>query len=106
MITIKFIDCNGEHHEVEADAEASLMQTALDNGVEGIIGDCGGCLSCATCHCYLDDQGLATAPPIEDAEEQMLDAVLERSEKSRLGCQVAITEAMNGMTVTVPESQF
>lgn len=106
MTNIKFIDSNGDHHEVEALDGASIMETAVDNGIEGIIGDCGGLLSCATCHCYLDDKALEVAPPISEDEEYMLDTVLERTEKSRLGCQVALTEEMDGITVTVPESQY
>lgn len=106
MTSVKFIDSNGEHHEVDVDAGTSVMEAAVDNGIEGILGDCGGSLSCATCHCYLDDEAVKHAPSISEAEDQMLETVLERTEKSRLGCQVPLTEEMDGITVTLPESQF
>lgn len=106
MTNIKFIDSNGDHHEVEALDGASIMETAVDNGIEGILGDCGGLLSCATCHCYLDDQALEVVPPISEDEEYMLETVLERKQQSRLGCQIALTEEMDGVTITLPESQY
>lgn len=106
MTNVKFIDPNGDLHELEVDAGTSIMEAAVENDIEGILGDCGGLLSCATCHCYLDEEGAKLAPAIEDAEELMLDSVLERKDSSRLGCQVKLTEELNGITVTIPESQF
>lgn len=106
MPNINFVDANGEQHTVDVLSGSNLMEAAVDNAIEGILGDCGGSLSCATCHCYLDDQGVKAADPVSDAEDDMLESVLERSDKSRLGCQVAVTDEMEGMTVTIPESQF
>lgn len=106
MPKINFIDANGEHHSIEVFSGSNIMEAAVDNAIEGILGDCGGSLSCATCHCYLDDQGVKVAPSLSDAEEDMLESVLERNDKSRLGCQVTVTDEMEGMTVTIPESQF
>lgn len=106
MPNINFIDSNGEHHSVDVSNGSNIMEAALDNSIEGILGDCGGVLSCATCHCYLDENGVKLAPAVSDSEEMMLDSVLERSDKSRLGCQVALTNEMEGITITIPESQF
>lgn len=106
MPNVNFIDSNGEHHVVEVFSGSNIMEAAVDNAIEGILGDCGGSLSCATCHCYLDDNGVKLAPPVSDAEEQMLESVLDRNDKSRLGCQVTITDEMEGITVTIPDSQY
>jgi len=102
MPNIKFVDANGEPHSVDVPSGSNIMEAAVDNAIEGILGDCGGALSCATCHCYLDDQGVKLAPPISEFEEHMLELVLDREAKSRLGCQVELTDEMDGITVTLP----
>lgn len=107
MPQITFIEHDGTRHDVEAVAGQSLMQTAVDNLVPGIIGECGGVCSCATCHVYLDSAWLASVAPISEGEDQLLDGIPDRQpEHSRLGCQLTVTENMEGMEVNLPEEQY
>ncbi len=106
MITITFIQPDGVEKVVEAEEGTSLMQLALDNGVDGVLGDCGGACSCATCHCYIDENYLSRMPAAEDVEMSLLEIANDPQENSRLGCQVTLTQELSGMIVKVPESQY
>lgn len=106
MPLITFINANGDAWEAEAQTGQSLMRAAVDNGIDGILAECGGACSCATCHCYIDSPWFEALPPKDSMESSMLDAVLEPRENSRLSCQVDVTEAMDGMTVHLPASQY
>jgi 2Fe-2S ferredoxin len=84
----------------------SLMQGATTNGVDGIVGECGGSCACATCHCYVDLARLQDLLPPSDNELGMLDNVVaERRPNSRLACQIKASAALQGLVVTLPESQ-
>jgi ferredoxin, 2Fe-2S len=106
MPTITFIEFNGTEHVVDAEPGRSLMQAAVDNGVPGIVADCGGCCSCGTCHCYVDDHAGSGIPAPESAEQSMLEGLLDPAENSRLACQITVTANMTGLTVRLPASQF
>ena len=106
MPKITYIENDGTEHVVEANVGDSLMMTALDNSVPGIDGDCGGECACGTCHMIVADEWFGNTGTVGDAEEQMLSMTPERARTSRLGCQVEITEAMDGMTVHLPEFQM
>lgn len=81
------------------------METAVRNGVNGIVAECGGSLSCATCHVYVDEEDLATLPPMEEMEDEMLWGTSEdRRDTSRLSCQVRIEEGAH-LHVTLPATQ-
>lgn len=82
------------------------MVAASNHGIEGIIGDCGGAMSCATCHVFVDSAFSDLLPPVNDTENQMLDytAVL-REPNSRLSCQIVMSDAIDGITVQIPETQ-
>ncbi len=84
------------------------MRGALYNGVEGIIGECGGGLSCATCHCYVDAAWTArVGGPSSPAERELLDgAAAEVRPESRLSCQIAMTAHLDGLVVRLPEKQY
>ena len=83
------------------------MEVAIDNDIDGIIGECGGCCSCATCHCYIDPAYKDKIPPRGDLETEMLEfASSEANDNSRLACQVEITDELDGMVVTLPETQL
>lgn len=106
MPTITYVEANGSATPVDIPEGWSLMQAATANGIEGILGECGGSCACATCHCYVDDQLLALLPPASDGELAMLDNVAcERRPNSRLACQIKATAAMEGATLTLPETQ-
>ena len=106
MPKIHFVTHDGNVIEVDAKAESSLMQAAVDNGIDAILGECGGVCSCATCHCYIDEAWSECVPAAEAMEQDMLDCVSHPQANSRLSCQIRITDAMEGMVVHLPESQY
>jgi len=98
---------DGEEHEVEVSAGRSVMLGATMNGVPGIDADCGGTLSCATCHVYVDLSWIDRLPPVDEVENDLLENVAsERCVNSRLSCQLVLTEALDGIVVDIPERQF
>jgi len=106
MPRVVFIDPAGEPRTVDVAPGTTLMTAAVKNGVDGIIGECGGVCMCATCHIYVREDFLDKLPPIKDTEEAVLDVTnAERLPNSRLSCQIKMTDALDGLTVTVPPSQ-
>jgi 2Fe-2S ferredoxin len=106
MPTITLIEYNGTSHSIEAEVGKSLMQNALDNGVPGIDADCGGACACGTCHVFVDSEWLSTSGEADSMEEAMLGMRPDRTELSRLSCQIKVTEQMDGMVVRLPEFQM
>ncbi|WP_317930822.1 2Fe-2S iron-sulfur cluster-binding protein [Halioxenophilus sp. WMMB6] len=106
MVTVKFVQPDGSDTVIEVPVGTTIMRAALDNGVEGIQGDCGGACSCATCHCYIDPEFFDKLPSAEDTEISMIEFAVEPRETSRLGCQIELTEALDGIVVHLPESQY
>ena len=106
MANITFLDAQGTATTLDVPEGWSLMQAATANGVDGIVGECGGSCACATCHCYLDDILMAVLAPAAEGELEMLENVAaERRPNSRLACQIKASAAMNGCTVTLPATQ-
>lgn len=105
MPSITFIQHDGTPHAVTAAVGQSLMQTALDNLVPGIDGDCGGECSCATCHLFVDPEWAELVGTAGTNEETLLDFAPERGPTSRLGCQVRVTDALDGLVVRLPQFQ-
>jgi Ferredoxin len=82
------------------------MQAAHDGGVDGIVGDCGGCLSCATCHVFVDPEYLDRLPGPSATENEMLDyAAAGRESNSRLSCQIFMSEQLEGVSVRIAYPQ-
>lgn len=106
MTRITFIEHNGTAHEVDANDGESIMQAALDNLIPGVIGDCGGCCTCATCHCFVDDAFVQGLPPVSVDEQSILDGLLDTQSNSRLSCQLKVGPELDGLTIRLPESQF
>ena len=106
MPTIRFIEHSGREHAVDAKTGQSVMQAAVDNMVPGIIADCGGTCSCATCQAYIDEPWLSKLPAMEEGEDGMLDGSSHRKENSRLSCQIVVTEELDGLVVRLPISQY
>ena len=93
--------------EVEVPIGTSLMRAAASNGITGIVGDCGGGLTCATCHVVVEDGFLEKAPPVSSNEDQMLDfTAMGRQPNSRLSCQLVMTEELDGIVVRVADPQL
>lgn len=105
MPTLTYIEHDGTTRSVEGAAGRTLMQLALDHGVTGILGDCGGACSCATCHGYIDERWTAALPPMSETESFMLEGVPERRNNSRLCCQIRLTEDLDGVVVRLPAEQ-
>jgi ferredoxin, 2Fe-2S len=105
MAKITFIDQSGTKREVEAKAGQSIMEVAVANMIPGIDADCGGACACATCHVYVDDAWAGKIKAKDDMEESMLDFAEDVREHSRLCCQILVTEDIDGIVVTTPESQ-
>lgn len=91
---------------VEIPAGHSLMEGAVNNDIAGILADCGGACSCATCHVLVDPAWVDVLPPREAMEEDMLEFAVEPGPTSRLSCQITITDALDGLIVTLPASQL
>jgi 2Fe-2S ferredoxin len=106
MAKITYIDAGGQSTSVALADGWSLMQGATTNGIEGIVGECGGSCACATCHCYVDETRLADLPAPSEIELAMLENVAaERRAGSRLACQIKASPALDGLIVYLPECQ-
>lgn len=108
MVNIKFIAHDGTETGIEVDqtGELNLMQAAVSNGVPGIDAECGGALSCATCHVHFEREWYNKLPEATAMEKDMLEFVIEPRDTSRLCCQIKVTEQLDGIVVYTPESQY
>ncbi|MDE0062271.1 MAG: 2Fe-2S iron-sulfur cluster-binding protein [Gammaproteobacteria bacterium] len=107
MINVTYVEFNGAEHEVEAKPGVSLMEAARSNNVPGILADCGGACACATCHVMVEPEWLGRLPSVSEEEDTMLEFGLEeRTEASRLSCQIQATAALDGIVLRLPESQY
>ena len=106
MPIVTFISADGSAQDIHTEGGVSLMEVAVNNGIEGIAAVCGGSCSCATCHCYIDDAWLSKIPVAEELENAMLESAMERKDNSRLSCQIVVTDELDGMVVRLPESQY
>jgi 2Fe-2S ferredoxin len=104
QITFKSVD--GSSTTVDAKPGDSLMRVAIDHGIDGIAAECGGCLSCATCHAYIDESWIGRIPEPSEEEKVMVDCAIDVRPTSRLTCQIVVTEAMQGLVVEIPASQY
>lgn len=106
MPTVYFIDADGNQFEAEAETGSNVMEAAVDNFIDGIVGECGGVLSCATCHCYVDEKWVNKLEPASEQEEDMIDMAVEPKDNSRLSCQIELTDELDGLVVHLPKAQF
>lgn len=105
MPTIHYTEHDGKTVDINAKAGDSVMETAVRNGVPGIVAECGGSLSCATCHVFVREDQLGNLPQMGEMEDEMLYGTsVDRKENSRLSCQIKVTEDMD-LNVTTPETQ-
>jgi len=106
MAKITYVEFDGRATTVDAPDGWSLMQAAISNNIHGIVGECGGSMACATCHCYVDEAWFSKLPPPEAGELDMLDmAAAEVKPNSRLSCQIKASPAIDGLLVRLPETQ-
>jgi len=99
-------DINGVTHKIEdAKPGESLMEVARENRIAGILGECGGGCSCATCHVYVDEDWMEKAGEPEPLEAAMLNLTFSlRRDNSRLSCQIFMDESLDGISVTAAPS--
>jgi 2Fe-2S ferredoxin len=106
MIKIHLVAPDGAETVLEARPGESLMQAAVAANVHGIEADCGGLLTCATCHVYVREPFAARLPPPQDDELGMLEFTASpRRSNSRLSCQIELSPALDGLTVDLPPAQ-
>ncbi len=106
MVSVTFIEHDGEQTEIDIEEGWTLMQAAVANGVDGMEAECGGACCCATCHCYIDEAFVdKLAEPAENEDGMLEEVVAERKPNSRLACQIKVTSDLEGMTVRLPEAQ-
>lgn len=92
---------------LEGKSGQSVMDVAVRSGVPGIVGECGGTITCATCHVYVDSEYVDQAGSMSDLEDEMLEEVFEpRLPTSRLSCQITLSDAIDGLIVRVPEEEI
>ena len=107
MIQIRFIRANGTEQTIQTAPGQSLMKAAVDADVKGIDADCGGSLTCATCHVMIDAPWAGQLSPAIPDERDMLDfAASPVKPGSRLSCQIQLTPALDGLAVRLPASQY
>ena len=109
MITIHLQahDPSQTAHSLQVQPGQSLMQAAVDANLPGIQADCGGLLTCATCHVVVQADWLSKLPPVSSDEDGMLAFTAQTREAgSRLSCQIMLTQELDGLQVTLPASQY
>jgi 2Fe-2S ferredoxin len=106
MPKVTYIQPDGQRKTVDAPTGTTLMEAAVDNDVAGIVAECGGACSCATCHVYVDPAWAGQLPLPDPQEDGMLGCVLDRRPTSRLSCQVVLKPALDGLVVEVASEQI
>jgi 2Fe-2S ferredoxin len=105
MPKITYIDHSGNSRVADGEIGSTVMETAIRNGIPGIVAECGGACACATCHVYVEkpwDEKVGKPQPME---EDMLDFGYDVRANSRLSCQIKITADLDGLVVRTPEHQ-
>jgi 2Fe-2S ferredoxin len=105
MPKITFIEHDGKTTTVEAANGSTVMENAIRNGIPGIVAECGGACSCATCHVHVDEAWMEKVGKPSPMEEDMLDFAFDVRPTSRLSCQIKMTDELDGIVVQTPEKQ-
>lgn len=105
MPKIHFIQHDGQTQTVDATVGQTVMEAATGAMVRGIVGECGGGCSCATCHVYVDEPWFAKLTPADEMEQGMLEGAVEPGPKSRLSCQIRMNDELDGLTARIPAGQ-
>lgn len=108
MAKVTYISSDGESRTVEIETGESVMRGAMDNGIDGIVAECGGGLACATCHCYVDAAWAdkAGTPTSQDERDMLEMTACEIRPTSRLACQIEVSDELDGLVVHLPEAQY
>ena len=102
MTKVVFVSPTGESQSVDVLPGLTLMEAAVQNGIDGIDGDCGGSCNCGTCHVWIDEAWLSKLTPPQSIETNMIEGLAAAQPNSRLCCQIKISSAMDGMILRIP----
>lgn len=91
---------------IDAEIGLTLMECVVDHMIPGIEAECGGCCSCATCHCFVDAQWIDQTGRAAGLEAELLSGTSDPRENSRLSCQITMTDSLDGLVVRLPQSQY
>jgi ferredoxin, 2Fe-2S len=106
MPKVIYVSAKGGAREVDVPVGTTVMAAALNNGIDGIVAECGGVCMCSTCHVFVDENFFNRLPPAQDTEEAVLEiAAEERQPTSRLSCQIKVTDDLDGLIVRLPQRQ-
>ena len=106
-IPIHLVEADGRVHDLRGKLGQSLMRAAVDAGIDGVKADCGGLMTCATCHVYVDETWAVRLPQPSFDENSMLDmTAAERRPNSRLSCQIVLDPELAGLTAGIPDTQY
>ena len=105
MVRINYIEHNQTSHVVDVEEGYSVMEGAIQNNIPGIVAECGGACSCATCHAYIDEQWIEKVGMAVGDEADMLEFVDNPSRSSRLTCQILVNPELDGLIVRLPSKQ-
>ncbi len=107
MLQITFVSADGKRTAVTGDSGQSVMEVAVNNGISGIVAECGGAMMCSTCHVYIDADANEFFAVRSETEEEMLDMTAsERTEQSRLSCQLILEADTPDFIVRLPTTQI
>ncbi|MCB2077203.1 MAG: 2Fe-2S iron-sulfur cluster binding domain-containing protein [Novosphingobium sp.] len=106
MVRITYVEHDGTRHEIDAPTGESMMKAAVNAGIEAIVAECGGNCACGTCRVYIAQEWREKLTPPQDTEREMIEYSEDSSPDVRLSCQIPVTEAIDGIEVTMPESQY
>ena len=105
MPKITYKTNDDKSHTINVENGLTVMEGAVQNDIPGIDADCGGGMSCATCHVYVKENWFDKMPKKEDGEDDMLDMAFEPNKFSRLSCQIIVSDELEGLVVNVPAKQ-
>jgi 2Fe-2S ferredoxin len=106
MPRLTVTDHQGRSTTIEAAIGQSVMRAVIDSGIDGLVAECGGTLSCATCHAYVSPGWLDRVPAAEDDEKIMIECAIDPRENSRLTCRIVVNEELDGLELEIPASQY
>jgi 2Fe-2S ferredoxin len=105
MPRVTYVEFNGTERVLDISSGLSVMEGAVHNDVRGVIAECGGACSCATCHVYVDAAWTDKLGGKSETEEALLEAVCDPKPNSRLSCQIKVTAELDGLVVRMPAKQ-
>jgi ferredoxin, 2Fe-2S len=106
MANVIYVQPNGVRETVDVPPGMTVMQGAVDCGIDGIIGACAGSCACGSCHVYVDNSWLARLPPMSREEDDKLDEVAAPVKRnSRMACRIVVTPQLHGLVINIPSTQ-